>query len=86
MDKKKRLIELTDSLLVHDDDRELWAVLVDVLAEKDVVALLAVLGSHPDKMAQLNHNLQSKLDTLLSCDQDEWQRIVDQEIALVKNS
>ena len=86
MDKKQQLTKLAASLLSQDDDRELWEVLVEVLADKDVDALWTLLSEQPDKMEKLNSNLQAKLDTLLSCDQDEWQALVDQEIALVKNS
>jgi hypothetical protein len=86
MDTKEKLVALTSSLLIHEDDRELWAVLIDVLAEREQEAILALLTAQPDKMDMLNRNLQAKLDALLASDQDAWQDLVEQEIAQVINS
>lgn len=86
MDTKEKLKEIVDSLLTEQDDRDLWDVLIIALEEKEAGAILAMIEEEPDRLAVLNDNLQAKLDALLSCDQDDWAGIVNQEIESVKNS
>lgn len=85
IETKRQIMAIVTDQIAHEDDRELWEVLMIALSDHEAASIAKLLEAKPERIHDLNENFKAKLNLLLTTEERDWHQLIDQEVELIKS-